>query len=48
MIMSIEGQFLEANNIVKHIANYGYSRVRKTLRSTIRGLGMEEIAEDLF
>lgn len=46
--MSIDGQFLEANNIIRYIANYGYSRVKKTVRSTFRGLGMEEIAEDLF
>ena len=46
--MSIDGQILEANNVVKYIVNYGYSRVRKTVRSTFRELGMEEIAEDLF
>jgi len=45
--MSID-EFLEPDNIIKHIVNYGYSRVRKTVRSTIRGLGMEEIAEDFF
>ena len=41
-------EFFEPDNIIKHIVNYGYSRIRKTVRSTIRGLGMEEIAEDLF
>jgi hypothetical protein len=46
--MSLDADFLEADNIVKYIINYGYSRVRKTVRSTIRGLGMEEIAEDIF
>ena len=46
--MSIDGQILEANNVVKYIVNYGYSRVRKTVRSTFRNMGMEEIAEDLF
>ena len=46
--MSIDQQYLEPNTIVKIIVNYGYSRVRKTVRSTFRDLGMEEIAEDLF
>jgi len=46
--MSIDGQLLEANSLVKHIVNYGYSRVRKTVRSTFRELGMEEIVDDIF
>ena len=41
-------EFLEPDNIIKHIVNYGYSRFRKTVRSTVKGLGMDEIAEDLF
>jgi hypothetical protein len=45
--MSID-EFLEPDNIIKHIVNYGYSRVRKTVKSTVKGLGMDEIAEDLF
>lgn len=45
--MSID-EILEPENIIKHIVNYGYSRVKKSVRSTVKGLGMEEIADDLF
>ena len=43
--MSIE-EFLEPETIIRHVVNYGYSRVRKTVRSTFKGLGMEDIAEE--
>jgi hypothetical protein len=45
--MSID-EILEPDNIIKHIVNYGYSRIKKTVRSTVKGLGMDDIAEDLF
>ena len=41
-------EFLEPDTIIKHVVNYGYSRVRKSVRSTFKSLGMEDIAEDLF
>ena len=45
--MSIE-KFFEPDTIIKHIVNYGYSRVRRTVRSTFTALGMEDVAEDIL
>ncbi len=46
--MAIEEGIIESESVFKYIVNFGISHVKKTVRSSFRVLGVEELADEFF
>jgi len=46
--MAIEEGIIESESLFKYIYNLGISHVKKTVRSSFRVLGVEDLADEFF
>ncbi|MHA1975808.1 MAG: hypothetical protein ACW98I_02775 [Candidatus Hodarchaeales archaeon] len=46
--MSIDEGIIESDSLFKYIFNFGISHVKKTVRSSFRVLGVEDLADEFF
>jgi hypothetical protein len=46
--MAIEEGMIESESVFKYIFNFGLTHVKKTVRSSFRALGVEDLADEFF
>jgi len=46
--MSIDEGIIESESLFKYLYNFGLSHVKKTVRSSFRVLGVEDLADEFF
>jgi hypothetical protein len=46
--MSIGERMIESESLFRYLFNFGVTQVKKTVKSSFKALGVEELADDFF